>query len=159
GPGAGHHEQVAYTDAAPPRRVAPSFDARDRQGCLVRRQRRELLGSERKRSSHPAFDDEAVLRGHGRLEDAGVCRAPVHRPPLRVAPATSGNSRTRSTRWLTLFTAGRETKRGHTTHNLASSTGIDAMPAATCTPWVTRYRPAGRDGTGSHDSGCWWRCE
>src|SRR5579864_9587740 len=33
------------------------------------------------------------------------------------------------------------------------------MPVATCTPCVTRYRPTGRDGTGNHATGCWWRCE
>ena len=54
---------------------------------------------------------------------------------------------------------GNDTNRGQTTQSLASSTGTEAIPLATCTPWVKRNRPAGRAGTGSHDTGCWCRWE
>src|SRR6266700_1764062 len=48
---------------------------------------------------------------------------------------------------------------GNTTQSLASRSGIDASPVATCTPWVTRYRPAGRDGHWNQLGGSWIRCE
>src|SRR5438270_3856990 len=78
---------------------------------------------------------------------------------MKIPPATRGKSPIRSTRWATFLIGGSETNRGHTTHSLARRIGIEAIPAATCRPWVTRYRPAGRAGTGSQLSGCWCRWE
>ena len=78
---------------------------------------------------------------------------------MNTPPATRGNSPMRSTMWVRRLAGGKARKRGHTTQSLARSTGREAIPVATCTPWVRRYRPAGRAGTGNHDSGCWWRWE
>ena len=76
-----------------------------------------------------------------------------------TAPPTSGRRPSRSTAWATPLTGGNETKRGQTSHSLASSRGTVAMPVATCTPWVIRYRPAGRGSTGNQATGCWWTWE
>ena len=61
-------------------------------------------------------------------------------------PPTSGSSASRSTPWSTDRTGGHSTSRARTVHNLASSSGIDAVPVVTCRPCVTRYSPAGRAG-------------
>ena len=57
---------------------------------------------------------------------------------MKMLPATSGNSPTRSTRWAIPLTAGQATNRGQMTHSLAIRTGTDAIPAATWIPCVSR---------------------
>ncbi len=73
---------------------------------------------------------------------------------MKIPPATRGKMPMRSTRSRTRRTGGKDRNRGQTTHSLASSTGNEAMPHATCIPWDTRNNPVGREGTGSQDRGC-----
>src|SRR5581483_8471760 len=77
----------------------------------------------------------------------------------KIPPPTRARSPTRSTTSLNRRKGGTDSSRGQTSHSWASSTGRAAIPAATGTPWVTRYSPAGRAGTGNHDTGCWWAWE
>ena len=78
---------------------------------------------------------------------------------MKIPPVTRARIPSRSTASATRRPGGNDTNRGHTTQSLATSTGREAMPLATCSPCVNRNRPAGRAGTGSQDSGCWWRWE
>ena len=49
---------------------------------------------------------------------------------------------------------GRSNSFGHTDHSLTTSSGIAAMPVATCRPWVNRYSQTGRVGHQNHGWGC-----
>ena len=76
---------------------------------------------------------------------------------MNTAPPTSGSRLKRSKAWSTSRAGGHVNRRGKTDQSLANSSGTAAIPVATWTPCVTRYRPAGRDGHSNHDGGCWMR--
>jgi hypothetical protein len=78
---------------------------------------------------------------------------------MNTPPPTNGSSPTRSTASARWRAGGTDSRRGHTTQSLAASSGIDAMPVATCTPCVTRYKPTGRVGIGNQLWGCCCRWE
>jgi hypothetical protein len=78
---------------------------------------------------------------------------------MKMPPVTRARIPSRSTASAMRRPGGNDTNRGHTTQSLARSTGSEAIPQATCRPWVSRNSPAGRAGTGSQESGCWWMWE
>ena len=61
-PRSGHREQVAYRDAGPSSRRAPTLDARDRQRRGVLGERAEVVDGERQGCVHLPVDDETKRR-------------------------------------------------------------------------------------------------
>ena len=78
---------------------------------------------------------------------------------MKIPPPTRASSPIRSTTSLGRRNGGTDSRRGQTSQSLATSTGTEAIPAATWRPWVKRNRPAGRAGTGNQLIGCWWAWE
>ena len=65
-----------------------------------------------------------------------VLSSPVN--SWKTAAATRTATERRSSAWRTDLSAGHTNSRGYTAHSLANSSGIAAMPLATCSPCVTR---------------------
>ena len=99
-------------------------------------------------TSAPTVIHAAQKWARGKKNVHGYQRATLAVPDSsrNSAPPTSGSRASRWTAWSAERAGGHSTRRGWTTHNLASSSGMAAVPVATCTPWVIRYRPAGRTG-------------
>lgn len=65
---------------------------------------------------------------------------------MKSEPATSGIRLSRSIRCAKSRTGGQPNSRGKTVHSFAISSGMEAVPAATCRPCVKRYSHAGAAG-------------
>ena len=59
-------------------------------------------------------------------------------PTMEIPPVTRARMPSRSTASAMRRPGGKDTKRGQTTQSLATSTGSEAMPQATWSPWVNR---------------------
>src|SRR3989441_12913383 len=99
---------------------------------------------------------QAVQKGGGVKENRQGYHWAMFATPLKtmkIPPVTRARIPSRSTASATRRPGGNDTNRGHTTQSLATSTGREAMPLATCSPCVNRNRPAGRGGAGRQGSG------
>jgi hypothetical protein len=91
-------------------------------------------------TSAPIVTHAAQKWARGKKNDHGYQPATLAVPETRrnSAPPTSGRSASRSTAWSAERAGGHSTNRGWTTHSLASSSGMAAVPVVTWTPCVMR---------------------
>ena len=147
--------------ATPPRNARRSARSSGGTSAAARARRVVVHFAPMCTTSAPTMIHAAQRCAFGKKNAHGYHRAVLAMPETRrkTEPPTSGSRARRSRACPIDRTGGHSTSFGATTHSLARRRGTVAKPVTTCRPWVTRYSPAGRDGSVSHDGSVCSRCE